>query len=773
MTLLRKLVEGAVPAGSGDGNFLEQQSNFGGYTLAFDGTHYWGKLYALTNSYVRFSADGSFKEQVTDLGDSHSNNQFIYEASLDRVVVLRDASGTPALAALSKATPSVKTDGAVSLPAGNYYYNAVTGGGYVWFYYTDGLGTGSIVRVPADLSTYSTFLTLTDNPGALAFDSNTTRYGDSEGRLFVAGGGTTPSKRTVARVVPSTGAMDAEYTFGAESYDEIYAMSVDPTTGRLWVLLYSGMGPGGTTYVTACDCNTFGANLRDVALTGTQTPSAIEQAGFFGSAAVARTTQGMGTAGGALHLVTDPGSGTDLTLATTRALAVYAGTPGASTLQQLHLSSGPFGSIVARYATFNEREDPNRYYVGECNVNNGGEVDISPAAMGWSPAVKIGGDLGGSAVAPAVQNIKGGQSLGGSYGQVAGWDTLGGLGGITYPRNQQVSNMGTPKVEFPYQILYSDIAIDDDPKAVDMEAAGFESIASNFGIPISVADVKGKAGSGSYLTLTPVAGANTPNLAYIEGLLPGGAHATSMLLRSAYERIDFVLGLTYVDPNWVYTWTITNRYRQWERLDTAADVTLKSGYALVLVDTTAAVEVTLIADPQEDDWVIVKDVTGNATAMNITVSGNGTDTIDGSASKTISEDYGYLALRYDSTLGEWNVVDSIVAGTGSYTDTQISHALASGVNNDVSPTGWAGANMVRLGSSGDASVTGFAAVTSVDRLVKKLYRTDHSNITLKHGDVASVAANRLIIPGSTDLVLAPGDVVDVSYDLTSMRWRVG
>jgi len=31
----------------------------------------------------------------------------------------------------------------------------------------------------------------------------------------------------------------------------------------------------------------------------------------------------------------------------------------------------------------------------------------------------------------------------------------------------------------------------------------------------------------------------------------------------------------------------------------------------------------------------------------------------------------------------------------------------------------------------------------------------------------------LIIPGSTDLLLAPGDVVDVSYDLTSTRWRVG
>lgn len=767
MTLLRKLVEGVVPAGSGDGNFLEQQSNFGGYTLAFDGTHYWGRLYGLTNSYVRFSADGSFKEQVSDLGDGYNNNQFLYEPTLDRIVVLREAFGYPALAALSKTTPAVKTDGAVTLPsAGGYFLNAVAGGGYVWLYYSSG-GTGSIIRVLADLSAYSQFLTLTDNPGALAFDGTTTRYGDGEGRLFVAGGGTTPSKRTVARVVPSTGAMDAEYTFGAEFYDEIYAMSVDPTTGRLWVLLYSGMGPGGTTYVIACDCSTFGANLRDVALTGTQTPSAIEQAGFFGSAAVARTTQGMGTAGGALHLVTDPGSGTDLTLAATRALAVYASTPGASTLQPLHLSSGPFGSIVARYATLNELEDPNRYYVGECNVNNGGELDISPAAMGWSPAVKIGGDLGGAARAPAVNSIKGGQSLGGNYGQAAGWDVNGGLGGTTYPRNQQVSNMGTPKVEFPYQILYSDIVEEDDPQAINMEASGFEGIITNAGITISVADIGGMAGSGSHLTLTPVAGIQTPAEVGIIGLTRDGP-SSSIKLRSAFERIDFLLRVFYEIDTWYYFWVITNRYRVWERLDVSGDVTLRSGYALCLTNTSAAREITLIEDPQEDDWVVIKDVTGSAGTNNITVSGNGTDTIDGAASKTISENYGYLALRYDSTLAEWHVVDS-----GSYEDTSINHTLASGANNDVSPTGWAGANMVRLDSPAAASITGLVAVTSVDRRMKKLYNVGSYNITLKHQDTGSTAANRLIIPGATDLVLAPDDVVDVSYDLTTARWRVG
>jgi hypothetical protein len=771
MTLLRKLVEGVVPAGSGDGNFLEQQSNFGSYSLAFDGTHYWGRLYGLGNSYVRFSADGSFKEQVSDLGGSHTNDQFLYELSLDRIVVLRDANTAPILSALSKAIPSVKTDGAVTLPAEQCYANAIAGGGYIWLYHTDGVD-GSILRVPADLSDYDEFLTLTSAAGCLAFDTNTTRYGDSEGRLFVAGGGTTPSKRTVARVVPSTGAMDAEYTFGAETYDEIYAMSVDPTTGRLWVLLYSGMGPGGTTYVIACDCDTFGGNLRDVALPGTQTPSAIEQAGFYGSAAVARTKVGMGTAGGALRLVTDPGSGSDLTVAGSQVLTVYSGTPGIGTHQHLHLSSGPFGSIVARYATLDENDSAYPYYVGEINVNNGGELDISPSALGWSPAVKIGGDLGGLAKAPAVYNVKGGQGLSGSNGQVAIWNAAGGLNGASVPRNQQISN-GATALEFPYQVLYSDVAVEDDPKAIDLEAAGFESITENAGYHVSVADIGGMAGRGSYLTLTPVAGVQTPNLAYIDGLLPEGAHATSMLLRSAYERIDFLQRLTYVDPNYVYTWVITNRYRQWERIETDADVTLESGYALVMVDTTAAVEVTLIANPQEDDWVIIKDATGNAGTMNITVSGNGTDTIDGAASKTISDNYGYLALRYDSTLAEWNVVDSIAAGTGSYEDVSINHSLASGANNDVSPTGWAGANMARLDSPAAASITGLVAVTSVDRRVKKLYNVGTYDITLKHQDTGSTAANRLIIPGATDLVLAPNDVVDVSYDLTTARWRVG
>ena len=81
--------------------------------------------------------------------------------------------------------------------------------------------------------------------------------------------------------------------------------------------------------------------------------------------------------------------------------------------------------------------------------------------------------------------------------------------------------------------------------------------------------------------------------------------------------------------------------------------------------------------------------------------------------------------------------------------------------------------MVRLDSPAAASITGLVAVTSVDRRMKKLYNVGSYNITLKHQDTGSTAANRLIIPGATDLVLAPDDVVDVSYDLTTARWRVG
>lgn len=103
----------------------------------------------------------------------------------------------------------------------------------------------------------------------------------------------------------------------------------------------------------------------------------------------------------------------------------------------------------------------------------------------------------------------------------------------------------------------------------------------------------------------------------------------------------------------------------------------------------------------------------------------------------------------------------------------IDASLSSGANNDVNPTGWAGASAVRLSSPAAAEITGFAAVLSTDVLQRKLYNVGSYNITLKHQNTGSAVGNRFIIPGGGDLVMAPNDVVDIFDDLTTVRWRVG
>ena len=100
--------------------------------------------------------------------------------------------------------------------------------------------------------------------------------------------------------------------------------------------------------------------------------------------------------------------------------------------------------------------------------------------------------------------------------------------------------------------------------------------------------------------------------------------------------------------------------------------------------------------------------------------------------------------------------------------------LAAGDNDDVTPTDWDLAFGVRATSVADAGITGLVALTGSGKILfKKLYNAGSYNLTLRHQNAGSLAANRLIIPGGADLILAPNDVVDLFYDTVSQRWRVG
>ena len=73
--------------------------------------------------------------------------------------------------------------------------------------------------------------------------------------------------------------------------------------------------------------------------------------------------------------------------------------------------------------------------------------------------------------------------------------------------------------------------------------------------------------------------------------------------------------------------------------------------AIVGVDTTSsAVTVTLGSDlVSEGRIIIIKDVGGNAGTNNITIATEGSETIDGAASTSISTNYGVVRLFSDGT----------------------------------------------------------------------------------------------------------------------------
>lgn len=80
---------------------------------------------------------------------------------------------------------------------------------------------------------------------------------------------------------------------------------------------------------------------------------------------------------------------------------------------------------------------------------------------------------------------------------------------------------------------------------------------------------------------------------------------------------------------------------------TAASYTaLKDDYYIGVTSTAAARTITLpaLASVTDNKRYVVKDESGGAVANNITIDGNGAETIDGAATKVISSNYGSVRL---------------------------------------------------------------------------------------------------------------------------------
>lgn len=116
--------------------------------------------------------------------------------------------------------------------------------------------------------------------------------------------------------------------------------------------------------------------------------------------------------------------------------------------------------------------------------------------------------------------------------------------------------------------------------------------------------------------------------------------------------------------------------REWPRFTTRV-VAVDSAYTVeaddgtVLVDTSStAVTVTLpTAVGQSGRIYTIKDATGNAETNNITIDGDGSETIDGAATHTLDQDWAAVTVQSDGA--NWLVVDDAGAATAEPAPTYV------------------------------------------------------------------------------------------------------
>jgi len=94
------------------------------------------------------------------------------------------------------------------------------------------------------------------------------------------------------------------------------------------------------------------------------------------------------------------------------------------------------------------------------------------------------------------------------------------------------------------------------------------------------------------------------------------------------------------------------------RRATVSPDTMQATDSIIGVVLASAFSETLAVAPTDGRQITIKDESGTASSNNITVFAGAGDTIQGSPSKVINTDYGYLSLYYDATDKIWFITGS-------------------------------------------------------------------------------------------------------------------
>jgi hypothetical protein len=132
----------------------------------------------------------------------------------------------------------------------------------------------------------------------------------------------------------------------------------------------------------------------------------------------------------------------------------------------------------------------------------------------------------------------------------------------------------------------------------------------------------------------------------------------------------------------------------------------------------------------------------------------------GNATGTLETTWTRMKVEVPSTVG-----NEAAPSTEVITPPQLTAAV-----NDYTPTGWDGADVVRVSSDASRNVTGAGPNTTQKR--KTIINVGSNDVVIKHQDAGSLAGNRFLNATGADITLGADDWVHLFYDGVTQRWRV-
>lgn len=125
-------------------------------------------------------------------------------------------------------------------------------------------------------------------------------------------------------------------------------------------------------------------------------------------------------------------------------------------------------------------------------------------------------------------------------------------------------------------------------------------------------------------------------------------------------------------------------------------------------------------------------------------------------------------LRGQLSMSEWRTLNAAALRSGGRVNLATANLGPFGASQNDVATG--NVSVVYVSATGAINITGFVALD--DGALLSVINVSAFNVTLTHQDAASAAANRMVLTGGVNFVLAINQGLTLIYRAADARWRV-